>query len=90
MSRMRKMYLACLCIFVLGTLSHIALDAYWHAVSPHVIDVATGHTYALSGRGGTVFVTPIAGRLLEWLQFFPLSFLVLGMLAWARTWREWS
>ena len=60
------------------------------SVSPHRIDVATGHTYALGGRGGSVFITPIEGHLLEWLQYVPMVVLVLGMLTWARAWREWK
>jgi hypothetical protein len=30
------------------------------------------------------------GRLLPWLVYAPDFFLVLGMLAWAQTWREWK
>jgi hypothetical protein len=90
MSAMRKMYIFCLSIFAIGTVSRIALVLYFHSVSPRLVDVATGHTYLLRGRGGAVFVTPMTGHILAGLQFLPLIFLVLGMLAWAQTWREWK
>ncbi len=80
----------CFGLFATGTLLRIALIRYWHSVSPRAADMVTGHTYALSGRGGTVFVTPLAGHMLETLSVLPLGFLVAGMLVWARTWRDWK
>jgi hypothetical protein len=90
MSAKRKIYLACIWIFAIGSVIPFALDLYWHSVRPHCIDMATGRTYQLSGRGGSVFVTPFEGHLLEVLQVVPMVFLVLGMLTWARAWREWK
>ena len=81
---------ACLCIFAIGTLARIVLDRYWHAVSPRVNDLVGGHTFALSGRGGTVFVTQPQRYLLECLEIFPWVFLLIGLLVWARAWREWK
>ncbi len=86
----RKIYYACLCIYAVGIVLRIALDRYWHSVSPRVIDPLTGQTYALSGRGGTVFVTPIEGYVLESLYIVPWVFLIVGMLVWASAWREWK
>jgi hypothetical protein len=90
MSTKRKIYLACMWIFAIGSIIPFALDLYWHSVSPHCIDIAAGRTYELSGRGGSVFVTPLAGHLLVCLQVVPMFFLVIGMLTWARAWREWK
>jgi len=77
-------------IFVISSVAPFALDLYWHSVSPHCIDIAVGRTYELRGRGGSVFVTPLEGHLLELLQIVPMVFLVVGMLTWARAWREWK
>ncbi len=90
MSVKKKIYVACMCLFTMGSVVRIALEIHWHSVSPHVLDIATGHTYALSGRGGTVFLTPIEGHLIEGLSILPSLFLVAGMLVWAQTWREWK
>jgi len=90
MSPKRKIYLACMGIFAIGSVSRVALEMYWRSVRPHCIDVATGHTYEMSGRGGSVFLTPLEGHVLELLQVAPMVFLVLGMLTWARAWREWK
>jgi hypothetical protein len=90
MSIKRKIYGACLCIYAIGIVLRIALDRHWHSVSPHAIDAASGHTYPLSGHGGTVFVTPVEGHLLECLYILPWFFLLAGMLVWAQAWREWK
>jgi hypothetical protein len=90
MSNKRKIYYACLSIFTLGIVLRIALNRYWHSVSPHLSQPSTGHTYALDGRGGTVFVTTIEGYFLGSLYVLPYAFLLVGMLVWASAWREWK
>jgi len=89
-STKRKIYYGCLSIYFLGIVLRIILDRHWRSVDPHVIDTVTGHTYALSGRDGTVFLTPIEGYVLDGLYVVPWVFLVVGMLVWARAWREWK
>ncbi len=61
-----------------------------HSVKPTVADSLTGHTHALISRGGTVYVTPLEGHILDALYVVPWLFLVGGMLVWASAWREWK
>ncbi len=83
------MYYVCLCIYAAGVVLRIFLDRHWHSVSPHIMDPGTHHTYALSGRAGTVFLTPTQAYCLDFLYLAPWIFLVVGMLLWASAWREW-
>ena len=90
LTRNRAIYLACLSFFFVGTLARIVMDHYWRWVSPRAIDVLAGRTYELNYRNGAVFITPFEGHLLECLNIAPSVFLIIGMLVWARAWREWK
>jgi len=86
----KQITFACFFIYAIGVVGRIVWERYLQSISPRTGDILTGHTYALSGRGGSVYVTLFEARLLECLYIMPWAFLLFGMLVWARAWREWK